>query len=103
MQCSFLSYNTYFKYTFNMTALVPWDDGNGNIVIEYLENNQVKVSSDTLSTTAFRTQNIVFETLDGKARALLEVIQTSDNKLILRDINGLVLQDSKTYILTAIA
>ncbi len=84
------------------TLTIPWNDGNGNIILTY--NGQgdgtVTVQSDTDNLGADREQVITLKTADG-TKAVQVTIQQATGMLTLRDVNLLVLRDSGEKILRA--
>lgn len=82
------------------SILIPWNDGNGNIVINKNEDNTILISSDSINNSLKREQTLVFSTTKGQAVAFLKVIQ-GGNRVILRDSNNIILRDKNYKILTA--
>lgn len=80
------------------SIVIPWKIGSGNIIISEA-NGEILISSDTNSSVE-REQLLTFRTLVGNKTASLLVIQKGE-RVILRDVNGLVLRDSAHGILTA--
>lgn len=79
--------------------LIPWNDGNGNIVISN-NGGEVLISSDIVNENIERTQIITFKTINGSASATLTVIQKG-NRVILRDSSGSILKDNAGITLTS--
>ena len=77
------------------TLTIPWNDGNGNIILTYTGQGDgtVTVQSDTDNLGADREQVITLKTADG-TRAVQVTIQQATGMLTLRDVNLLVLRDS---------
>lgn len=84
------------------TLTIPWNDGNGNIILTYTGQGDgtVTVQSDTDNLGADREQVITLKTADG-TRAVQVTIQQATGMLTLRDVNLLVLRDSGEKILRA--
>lgn len=82
------------------TLTIPWNDGNGNIILTYTGQGDgtVTVQSDTDNLGADREQVITLRTVDG-TKAVQVTIQQSTGMLTLRDVNLLVLRDSDEKIL----
>ncbi|MBR2881094.1 MAG: hypothetical protein IKB96_01855, partial [Prevotella sp.] len=82
------------------TLTIPWNDGNGNIILTYTGQGDgtVTVQSDTDNLGADREQVITLKTADG-TRAVQVTIQQATGMLTLRDVNLLVLRDSGEKIL----
>lgn len=81
------------------SILIPWNDGNGNIVINNV-GGEVLISSDTINNSVERRQTLVFRTIIGDVTAELEVIQKG-NRVILRNNSGEILRDNEQKVLTA--
>lgn len=84
------------------TLTIPWNDGNGNIILTYTGQGDgtVTVQSDTDNLGADREQVITLKTEDG-TKAVQVTIQQATGMLTLRDVNLLVLRDSGEKILRA--
>lgn len=84
------------------TLTIPWNDGNGNIILTYTGQGDgtVTVQSDTDNLGADREQVITLKTADG-TRAVQVTIQQATGMLTLRDVNLLILRDSGEKILRA--
>ena len=84
------------------TLTIPWNDGNGDIILTYTGQGDgtVTVQSDTDNLGADREQVITLKTADG-TRAVQVTIQQATGMLTLRDVNLLVLRDSGEKILRA--
>ena len=84
------------------TMTIPWNDGNGNIILTYTGQGDgtVTVQSDTDNLGADREQVITLKTADG-TKAVQVTIQQATGMLTLRDVNLLVLRDSGEKILRA--
>lgn len=84
------------------TLTIPWNDGNGNIILTYTGQGDgtVTVQSDTDNLGADREQVITLKTADG-TKAVQVTIQQATGMLTLRDVNLLVLRDSGEKILRA--
>lgn len=82
------------------SILIPWLDGNGNIVISNIGGDKILISSDTTNDSIERSQTLTFVTSNKAASATLEVVQKG-NRVVLKDSNGLILKDSQDKILTA--
>ena len=84
------------------TLTIPWNDGNGNIILTYTGQGDgtVTVQSDTDNLGVDREQVITLKTADG-TRAVQVTIQQATGMLTLRDVNLLVLRDSGEKILRA--
>lgn len=81
--------------------LIPWNDGNGNIVVTYdgSGNETVTIGSDTDNLGEDRSQVLTFATSVGSATATFTVYQptgmqvlTSSDSYTLRDSDGKVLR-----------
>lgn len=81
------------------SILIPWNDGNGNIVISN-NGGEVLISSDVINENIERTQVLTFQTTNRAVSATLTVTQKG-NKVILRDSNILILKDINGKILTS--
>ena len=84
------------------TLTIPWNDGNGNIILTYTGQGDgvVTVRSDTDNLGADREQTITLRTSDG-TKEVQVTIQQSTGMLTLRDVNLLVLCDSDDKVLRA--
>lgn len=84
------------------TLTIPWNDGNGNIILTYTGQGDgtVTVQSDTDNLGADREQVITLKTADD-TKAVQVTIQQATGMLTLRDVNLLVLRDSGEKILRA--
>ena len=84
------------------TLTIPWNDGNGNIILTYTGQGDgtVTVQSDTDNLGADREQVITLKTDDG-TKSVQVTIQQATGMLTLRDVNLLVLRDSGEKILRA--
>ena len=84
------------------TLTIPWNDGNGNIILTYTGQGDgtVTVRSDTDNLGADREQTITLRTADG-TKEVQVTIQQSTGMLTLRDVNLLVLRDSDENVLRA--
>ena len=84
------------------TLTIPWNDGNGNIILTYSGQGDgtVSVMSDTDNLGADREQTITLRTADG-TKEVQVTIQQSTGMLTLRDVNLLVLRDSGDKVLRA--
>lgn len=82
------------------TLTIPWNDGNGNIILTYTGqgDDTVTVRSDTDNLGADREQTIILRTADG-TKEVQVTIQQSTGMLTLRDVNLLVLRDSDEKVL----
>ena len=82
------------------TLTIPWNDGNGNIILTYTGQGDgvVTVQSDTDNLGADREQTITLRTADG-TKEVQVTIQQSTGMLTLRDVNLLVLRDSDEKVL----
>lgn len=80
------------------SIVIPWKIGSGNIIISEA-NGEILISSDTNSSVE-REQLLTFRTLVGNKTASLLVIQKGE-RVILRDVDGLILRDNTQNILTA--
>lgn len=84
------------------TLTIPWNDGNGNIILTY--NGQgdgtVTVQSSTDNLGEDRQQVITLKTTDG-TKAVQVTIAQSTGMLILRDVQLMTLRDSQGKILRA--
>lgn len=84
------------------TLTIPWNDGNGNIILTY--NGQgdgtVTVQSSTDNLCEDRQQVITLKTTDG-TKAVQVTIAQSTGMLILRDVQLMTLRDSQGKILRA--
>ena len=82
------------------TLTIPWNDGNGNIILTYTGQGDgvVTVRSDTDNLGADREQTITLRTADG-TKEVQVTIQQSTGMLTLRDVNLLVLRDSDEKVL----
>ena len=82
------------------TLTIPWNDGNGNIILTYTGqgDDTVTVRSDTDNLGADREQTITLRTADG-SKEVQVTIQQSTGMLTLRDVNLLVLRDSDEKVL----
>lgn len=82
------------------TLTIPWNDGNGNIILTYTGQGDgtVTVMSDTDNLGADREQTITLRTADG-TKEVQVTIQQSTGMLTLRDVNLLVLRDSDEKVL----
>lgn len=81
------------------SILIPWNDGNGNIVISG-DGGDIKISSDTINNGVERQQVLTFRTDVGDVTVTLTVTQKG-NRVALRDVNLLELRDSSGKLLTA--
>lgn len=79
------------------SILIPWNDGNGNIVISN-NGGEILISSDVINDNIERTQVLTFQTTNGAVNATLTVTQKG-NKVILRDNSGFILRDNTGVIL----
>ncbi|MDY3266233.1 MAG: hypothetical protein SOX26_01625 [Phocaeicola sp.] len=79
--------------------LVPWNDGNGNIVISN-NGEEILISSDVVNDGIDRSQTLTFRTTVGNKTATLQVTQKG-NRVILRDNAGFILRDVNQNILTS--
>lgn len=77
------------------TLRIPWNDGNGNIILTYTGQGDgvVTVQSDTDNLGDDRSQTITLRTADGRATAQVTIVQQT-GMLTLRDVNLLTLCDS---------
>lgn len=82
------------------SILVPWNDGNGNIVISN-NGGEILISSDSINNGDDRSQTLTFCTTIGNKIATLTVAQKGDDRTILRDSNGFILRDTDQNILTS--
>ena len=84
------------------TLTIPWNDGNGNIILTYTGQGDgvVTMRSDTDNLGADREQTITLRTADG-TKEVQVTIQQSTGMLTLRDVNLLVLRDSDDKVLRA--
>lgn len=84
------------------TLTIPWNDGNGNIILTYTGQGDgtVTVRSDTDNLGADREQTIILRTADG-TKEVQVTIQQSTGMLTLRDVNLLVLRGSDEKVLRA--
>lgn len=84
------------------TLTIPWNDGNGNIILTYdgQGDGTVTVRSTTDNLGADREQVITLRTADG-SRTVQVTIQQATGMLTLRDVNLLVLRDSEQKVLRA--
>ena len=84
------------------TLTIPWNDGNGNIILTYTGQGDgtVTVRSDTDNLGSDREQTITLRTADG-TKEVQVTIQQSTGMLTLRDVNLLVLRDSDEKVLRA--
>jgi len=84
------------------TLTIPWNDGNGNIILTYTGQGDgvVTVRSDTDNLGNDREQVITLKTEDG-TKAVQVTIHQATGMLTLRDVNLLVLRDSDEKILRA--
>lgn len=82
------------------TLTIPWNDGNGNIILTYTGHGDdtVTVQSDTDNLGADREQIITLRTVDG-TKAVQVTVRQATGMLTLRDVNLLVLRDSDEKIL----
>ena len=82
------------------TLTIPWNDGNGNIILTYTGQGDgtVTVRSDTDNLGDDREQTITLRTADG-TKEVQVTIQQSTGMLTLRDVNLLVLRDSDEKVL----
>lgn len=78
------------------TLRIPWNDGNGNIILTYTGQGDgvVTVQSDTDNLGDDRRQVITLRTADGRATAQVTIVQRTGMLLTLRDVNLLILRDS---------
>lgn len=81
------------------SILIPWNDGNGNIVISN-NGGDVLISSDVVNESVERTQVLTFRTTDGTVSANLTVTQKG-KRVILRDNSGAILRDNTEKVLTS--
>lgn len=81
------------------SILIPWNDGNGNIVISN-NGGEVLISSDVINNSVERMQVLTFRTTDGTVSTNLTIIQKG-KRVILRSSNGSILKDSVGKILTS--
>lgn len=81
------------------SILIPWNDGNGNIVVSKV-GGEILISSDVINESVERTQVLTFQTINGADSATLTVIQKG-NKVVLQDSNLLILKDINGKILTS--
>lgn len=81
------------------SILIPWNDGNGNIVISG-DGGDIKISSDTINNGVERQQVLTFRTDVGDVTVTLTVTQKG-NRVALRDVKLLELRDSSGKLLTA--
>lgn len=81
------------------SVLVPWNDGNGNIVISN-NGEEILISSDVVNDGIDRSQTLTFRTTVGNKTATLLVTQKG-NRVILRDNAGFILRDLNQNILTS--
>lgn len=84
------------------TLTIPWNDGNGNIILTYTGQGDgtVTVQSDTDNLGEDREQVITLKTADG-TKSVQVTIQQATGMLTLRDVNLLILRDSGEKILRA--
>ena len=82
------------------TLTIPWNDGNGNIILTYTGQGDgtVTVRSDTDNLGADRQQVITLRTVDGGAQAQVTVIQPTGMQILL-DTDGKMLRDSNDKVL----
>ena len=82
------------------TLTIPWNDGNGNIILTYTGQGDgtVTVRSDTDNLGADRQQVITLRTIDGGAQAQVTVIQPTGMQILL-DTDGKMLRDSNDKVL----
>lgn len=81
------------------SILIPWNDGNGNIVVSG-DGGDIKISSDTINNGVERQQVLTFRTDVGDVTVTLTVTQKG-NRVALRDVKLLELRDSSGKLLTA--
>lgn len=81
------------------SILIPWQQGEGNIVISNI-GGELRISSDIINENIERKQTLTFKTDVGDRTATLTVIQKG-NRVILRDNSKLTLRDNSGNILTA--
>ena len=84
------------------TLTIPWNDGNGNIILTYTGQGDgtVTVESTTDNLGVDRQQTITLKTTDG-TKAVQVTIAQSTGMLTLRDVNLLTLRDSDNKVLRA--
>lgn len=76
--------------------LIPWNDGNGNIVISN-NGGEVLISSDTVNKGIERQQTLTFKTTKGNAQSTLVVTQNGRN-LILTETGTKLLLENDNFI-----
>lgn len=83
-----------------MTITIPWNDGNGDIILTYdgQGDGVVTVRSTTDNLGADRQQVITLHTVDGGASAQVTVIQPTGMQILL-DTDGKMLRDSNDKVL----
>lgn len=84
-----------------MTITIPWNDGNGNIVLTYTAgqgNQTVTVTSDTDNLGLERQQTITLKTTGGNTSAQVTIVQPTGmrtlraSQVVLRDSSGKTLR-----------
>ena len=84
------------------TLTIPWNDGNGNIILTYTGQGDgtVTVQSSTDNLGEDRQQTITLKTTDGSVEVEV-TIQQATGMLTLRDVNVKILRDSQGDVLRA--
>ena len=84
------------------TLTIPWNDGNGNIILTYSGHGDgtVTVQSTTDNLGEDRQQTITLKTTDGTKAVQVTIAQLT-GMLILRDVNLMTLRDSQGKVLRA--
>ena len=80
------------------SILIPWLDGNGNIVISGDSGGDVLISSDTINEGVERSQVLTFRTTTGNATATLKVTQKG-RSVFLRSLDDDSLRDTDGKVL----
>lgn len=82
-------------------VLIPWKEGDGNIVIEEVGGG-IKLSSDTINESVDREQEVCYYTTNtqGDTAETIQNVKQLGKRAILRDSSQIVLRDKNGLTLT---
>lgn len=84
-------------------VLIPWKEGDGNIVIEEV-GGEIKLSSDTVNDSVDREQEVRYYTTNtqGNTAEAKQIVKQLGKRVTLRDSGQIVLRDKNGLILTTL-